>query len=155
MDTIMERTDVVDLLNELIEVSKDGEYGFNECAEHAKSPSTKSALASRAQDCASGAAELQRLVVAYGGEPATSGTTGGAIHRGWVSVRSAMTSKDDLALLQEAERGEDAALKKYRDASAKALPADVQAVVRQQLQGTQANHDQIKALRDSVKATAA
>ena len=155
MDTIMERTDVVDLLNDLIEVSKDGEYGFNECAEHAKSPAIKTALATRARDCASGAAELQRLVVTYGGEAATGGTAGGAIHRGWVSVRSALTSKDDLAVLQEAERGEDAALKKYRDASAKKLPADVQAVVRHQLQGTQANHDQIKALRDSAKAAAA
>ncbi len=155
MDQVMERADVVDLLNDLIEVSKDGEYGFNECAEHAKSPNIKSALTSRARDCASGAAELQRLVTAYGGEAETGGSTSGAMHRGWVSVRSALTSKDDLAVLEEAERGEDQALKKYRDAAAKILPADVQAIVGHQLQGTQSNHDQIKALRDSVKSTAA
>jgi uncharacterized protein (TIGR02284 family) len=94
-------------------------------------------------------------VTLYGGKPETGGTAGGAMHRGWVSVRSALTSKDDLAVLEEAERAEDSALKKYREASAKALPADVQAIVLKQLQGTQRNHDQIKSLRDSVKAAAA
>lgn len=148
----LDRSDVVDVLNDLIEVSKDGEYGFNECAEHAKSPQIKSTMAARARDCASGAAELQRLVASYGGTAETGGSVAGAMHRGWVSVKSAMTSKDDVAVLEEAERGEDQALKKYREASSKNLPADVAAVVAKQLQGAQANHDQIKMLRDTVKA---
>ena len=148
----MENSDVVDVLNDLIEVSKDGEYGFNECAEHAKSATIKTALSSRARDCASGAAELQRLVQAYGGEAETGGSASGALHRGWVSIRSALTSKDDVAVLEEAARGEDAALKKYREAAGKSLPADVKAVIQTQLAGTQANHDQIKMLRDTVKA---
>ncbi len=151
--TATDRSDVVDVLNDLIETCKDGEYGFRECAEHAKSAEIKSTLSARATDCASGAAELQRLVASYGGEAETGGTAAGAMHRGWVSVRSALTSKDDLAVLEEAERGEDAALKKYRDAAGKNLPADVQAVVRRQLDGTQRNHDQIKMLRDRLKAT--
>ena len=152
MDT-MDNSDVVDVLNDLIEVSKDGEYGFKECAEQAKTPAIKSAMSKRASDCASGAAELQRLVASYGGEPETGGSAAGAMHRGWVSIRSALTSKDDVAVLEEAERGEDSALKSYREAAAKTLPADVKAIVQKQLQGTQANHDQIKALRDTVKAT--
>jgi uncharacterized protein (TIGR02284 family) len=111
-------------------------------------------LAARSRDCAAGAAELQRLVASFGGEPEAGGTASGAIHRGWVSVRSVLTSKDDLAVLEEAERGEDSALKKYREAASKTLPADVQAIVRKQLMGAQANHDQIKGLRDAVKAAA-
>ncbi|MGI9024801.1 MAG: PA2169 family four-helix-bundle protein [Burkholderiaceae bacterium] len=151
----MDNSDVVDVLDDLIEVSKDGEYGFTQCAEHAKSPDVKSTLMSRARDCASGAAELQRLVGTLGGDIEESGSAAGAMHRGWVSVKSALTSKDDLAVLEEAERGEDSALKSYRKAAAKDLPADVKAIVQKQLQGAQANHDQIKALRDRVKASAA
>ncbi len=151
----MDDSDVVDVLDDLIEVSKDGEYGFTQCAEHAKSPDVKSTLMSRARDCASGAAELQRLVGTLGGDIEESGSAAGAMHRGWVSVKSALTSKDDLAVLEEAERGEDSALKSYRKAAAKDLPADVKAIVQKQLQGAQANHDQIKALRDRVKASAA
>lgn len=148
----MDNSDVVDELNDLIEVSKDGEYGFTQCAEHAKSPNIKSTLTARARDCASGAAELQTLVASYGGEPEDSGSMAGAAHRGWVAVRAAMTSKDDLAVLEEAERGEDSALKRYREAAGKALPADVKSVVDKQLRGAQANHDQIKALRDTLKS---
>ncbi len=148
----MDNSDVVDELNDLIEVSKDGEYGFTQCAENAKSADIKSTLKSRAGDCASGAAELQRLVVAHGGDAEKGGSTTGAMHRGWVSVKGALSSKDDLAVLEEAERGEDSALKSYRKAAAKDLPADVKAVVQKQLQGAQGNHDQIKALRDRVKA---
>ncbi len=148
----LDRSDVVDVLNDLIEVSKDREYGFNECAEHAESPQSKTTMSARARDCASGAAELQRLVANYGGKAETGGSAAGAMHRGWVSVRSALTSKDDVAVLEEAERGEDSALKKYREAAGKNLPADVAAIVAKQLQGAQANHDQIKMLRDTVKA---
>ena len=150
----MDKSDVTEVLNDLIEVSKDGEYGFRQCADHAKSPTIKSTLAARATSCASGVTELQQLVRAYGGTPADSGTALGAAHRGWVSVRTALTSKDDLATLEEAERGEDSALKKYREAAGKDLPADVKAVVQRQLQGAQTNHDQIKALRDEVKRAA-
>jgi len=146
--------DAVKVLNGLIEVSKDGEYGFKECAEHAKSPDIKSTLATRSRDCASAAGELQRLVATYGGKPEEGGTAGGALHRGWVSVRAALTKKDDLAVLEEAERGEDSALKAYREASSKNLPIDAAAVVRKQLEGAQRNHDQIKSMRDRFKAAA-
>lgn len=152
--TTTDKAEAVKVLNELIEVCKDGEYGFRECAEHAKAPDIKSTLGERARDCASAAAELQRLVATYGGKPEASGTAGGAIHRGWVSLRTALTKKDDQAVLEEAERGEDAALKKYREASSKPLPLDAAALIRKQLEGAQRNHDQIKALRDRVKATA-
>ncbi len=150
--TSTDQSGVVDVLNDLIETCKDGEYGFRECAEHAKTADIKTTLSSRANDCATGAAELQRVVATYGGQAETGGTAGGAVHRGWVSVRAALSAKDDLAVLEEAERGEDAALKKYRDAASKNLPADVQAIVQRQLQGTQRNHDQIKMLRDRLKA---
>lgn len=152
--TTATNSDVVDALNDLIEVSKDGEFGFRECADHARSGDIKSLLSTRSRDCAASATELQGVVTRYGGKPEKSGSATGAMHRGWVSVRAALTSKNDLAVLEEAERGEDAALKKYRAASAKNLPADVQSVIRKQLDGTQRNHDQIKALRDRLKAAA-
>jgi uncharacterized protein (TIGR02284 family) len=150
----IDSSDVVKALNELVEVSKDGEYGFAACAAHARLPDIKSTLSARSRDCASGAAALQWLVASYGGERKDGDSVAGAMHRGWVSVRAALTTKDDLAVLEEAERGEDAALKKYRVASAKTLPTDVRSVVDRQLQGAQRNHDQIKALRDRLKAIA-
>jgi len=64
-----------------------------------------------------------------------------------------ITGKSTEAILNECERGEDAALKSYRSALEKDLPASVRSVLEQQLQGVQRNHDQVKALRDSARAS--
>ena len=150
----MENSRVVEVLNDLIETSKDGQYGFSTCASRVGSASLKQVFEQRAQDCASAAAELQRLVVQYGGKPEDSGTVLGAAHRGWVSVVDAVTGSDDQAVLNECERGEDRALARYRAAlKEEGLPADVQALISRQQQGAQRNHDQVKALRDGYSAT--
>jgi uncharacterized protein (TIGR02284 family) len=149
----MDNTEVVDVLNDLIETSKDGEYGFTTCAERATSVELKQIFLRRASDCASGARDLQALVVQYGGKAEDSGTVAGAVHRGWVSVRDALSGTSDQAILDECERGEDVALSRYRKAMKQAeLPAMVRQVVERQMAGVQVNHDQIKALRDGLRA---
>jgi uncharacterized protein (TIGR02284 family) len=145
----MENSRVVEVLNDLIETSKDGQYGFSTCASRVGSESLKQVFEQRAQDCAKAVAELQALVVQYGGTPEQSGSVAGAVHRGWVSVVDAVTGSDDKAVLNECERGEDAALARYRAALKQdGLPADVLALITRQQQGVQRNHDQVKALRD-------
>jgi uncharacterized protein (TIGR02284 family) len=150
----MSNDDVIDTLNDLIEISKDGEYGFTAAAEHAKAPELRALLAQRAGDCAQGARELQSHVEQLGGKPDTGGSAGGAMHRGWVSVKATLAGHTDLGLLEECERGEDKALARYRDACKEALPPAVLAVVERQRQGVQANHDQIRDLRNRLRETA-
>lgn len=58
----------------------------------------------------------------------------------------------DLTILEECERGEDSALEAYREAIKEPLPADVAAVVQKQYEGVKRNHDQIRSMRDSMKA---
>ncbi|MDQ7986844.1 PA2169 family four-helix-bundle protein [Pseudomonas sp. G34] len=149
----MDNKDVISVLNDLIETSKDGEKGFSECAEDVKEPRLKTFFVQRSQDCASAAAELQQLVRGLGGDPETSSSVSGALHRGWVDLKSMLTGKSEEAILNECERGEDVALKAYRDALQKDLPSNVRVVLEKQMQGVQRNHDQVKALRDSARAS--
>lgn len=144
--------DVVHVLNELIENCKDGEYGFGKCAEHAKSPQLKQSFTSRAAECQTAATELQDLVVRHGGRPEKSGTVAGSVHRGWLALRGTVALNDDLSMLEECERGEDTAIARYRAALKKDLPPTVQAVVQRQAMGAQRNHDEIKRLRDQLRA---
>ncbi|MCW7540245.1 PA2169 family four-helix-bundle protein [Aquabacterium sp. A7-Y] len=144
----MNNDDVIGVLNDLVETSKDGEYGFTSCAEHAKSPELKSFFTARAGECRRGAEELQAQVALLGGKPDTSGTAAGAVHRGWVAVRGVLSGYDDHSMLEECERGEDVAVTKYRAALEKPLPPDLRAIVERQLQGAQRNHNEVKALRD-------
>ncbi|CDZ94278.1 MULTISPECIES: PA2169 family four-helix-bundle protein [Pseudomonadaceae] len=148
----MDTKETISVLNDLIETSKDGEKGFRECAEDLKNPQLKTTMVQRAQDCATAVAELQQLVRSLGGDPETSGSVAGDLHRRWVDLKSLVTGKDDEAILNECERGEDVALKSYRKALDKDLPADIRVVVQRQFQGVQRNHDQVKALRDAERA---
>lgn len=148
----MDTKETISVLNDLIETSKDGEKGFRECAEDLKRADLKTTMMQRSQDCASAVAELQQLVRSLGGDPETSGSVAGDLHRRWVDLKSMVTGKDDKAILNECERGEDVAMKSYRKALDKDLPAEIRVVVQRQFQGVQRNHDQVKALRDAERA---
>ena len=69
-----------------------------------------------------------------------------------VSVKAALSSNDDKAVLEECERGEDAAVARYRKALQSPLPAHVRSIVERQAQGAQRNHDEVRALRDRARA---
>ena len=150
----MDNDDVVDCLNELIETSKDGEYGFKTCAERATSGELKQMFSKRARSCVQAVTELQGLVAQHGGKAEDLGSMAGAMHRGWVSVRDAISGTSDQAVLDECERGEDSALGRYRKALKQDLPPAVRTVVEKQMAGVQANHDEVKRLRDGLKSRA-
>jgi uncharacterized protein (TIGR02284 family) len=148
----MDNSEVISVLNQLIETSKDGEYGFTTCAERATSVDLKKTFSRRAADCATGARELQALVVQQGGKAEDGGTMAGAVRRGWVTVKDVLSGHKDQAVLDECERAEDVALGHYRKALKQELPSAVREVVERQMVGVQSNHDQIKALRDELRA---
>lgn len=146
---------IVNLLNNLIETSKNGEKGFQAAAEDTKSAELKALFQRRAVDCGSGAAELQAVVTQLGGKPEDSGTIAGAVHRGWMNLKQAVAGREDLAILEECERGEDVAKKNYADALKETLPENVRAVVQKQYDGVLRNHDQIRDLRNRHRQTSA
>lgn len=151
-NTSGDNDDVIDVLQNLAECSLDGEYGFRSCAEHAKREDLKSMFLQRADDCRRAAQELNEQIRACGGKVEESGSAMGAMHRGWVAMKSAMTTYDDKAILEEAERGEDNAKARYMKALRSPLPPHVKLVVERQMQGLQRNHDQVKMLRDQFRA---
>ncbi|GAA0769136.1 PA2169 family four-helix-bundle protein [Ideonella azotifigens] len=148
----MDKNDITKTLDRLVETSKDGEFGFQACAEHAKDAALRQSFLTRAADCRQAASELQSVIRTMGETPEDGGTAGGAMHRGWVAVKGTLAGYTDLALLEEAERGEDVALGAYRKALKEDLPADIRMLVQRQADGAQRNHDQIRALRDQARA---
>jgi uncharacterized protein (TIGR02284 family) len=150
----MASKDIVTTLNDLIETCKDSEYGFTACAKHVESTELRNLFTQRAAEAQRAANELQTYVVQYGGEPDKGGSATGALHRGWVAVRGSLVGYSDQAMLEECERGEDAALARYRKAlKSEALPEALRAVIERQCLVVQRQHDEIKALRDHHSAT--
>lgn len=144
--------ETIGVLNDLIETCKDGEKGFKVCAEDVKRPELKALLSDHATECGKAAEELQGIVRRLGGDPEDNTSMAGDMHRRWVDLKSLVSGKDEKAILNECERGEDVAKKSYKQALEQDLPADVRQVVERQYQGVLRNHDQIKALRDAERA---
>ena len=87
-----------------------------------------------------------------GGTPESSGSASGAVHRGWVALKGTLSGYSDLAMLEECERGEDVAKARYKKAIEQDLPANIRMVVIRQQEGALRNHDQIRLMRDRLRA---
>jgi uncharacterized protein (TIGR02284 family) len=150
-----DRATILKVLNNLVEVSRDGEAGFRTCAADSADPALKAYFEECAQRCDRAANLLADEVARRGGDPARTGSVGGAVHRAFLNIKSAIATKNDVAVLDECERGEDYALRAYATALDVDMPADLRIVVEAQYMGVKHNHDRIKALRDERKRMSA
>lgn len=148
----MTNDDVISTLNTLIETCKDGQEGFKDAAEAVDNSEMKTLFYDLSQQRSQFAGELQEEVRRLGGDPETSGSVSGSIHRGWINIKSAVTGGDQTAILNECERGEDVAKDAYKEAMDNNLPADVSQVVSRQYEAVQTAHDRVKALRNQSRA---
>ena len=149
----MEKSELISTLNDLIETCKDGEEGFLACCEGIEDPMLKASFMERSLDCGEAADELQELVLSLGGNPETQSSLAGTLHRRWVDIKAAITGQDEEAVLNECERGEDVAIRSYKNALEKDLPEYVRIIVERQFAGVRANHDEVKLMRDSAAAS--
>lgn len=139
----------VTVLNELIETAVDGENGFRTAAEDMKDSSIKQLFTSYSQQRAGIADELRREVRRLGGDPDKKGHVTGAIHRGWINLKAALTGHDTHAVLSEAERGEDVAKAAFQKALENAdLPIETRQIVERQFMQVKEAHDHVRSLRD-------
>lgn len=146
--------DVISTLNGLIETCKDGQKGFESAAEGIKNTQYKQLFSEYAIQRAQFVNELQAEVGRLGGDPEKAGSVAGALHRGWINIKSVVTGEDEGAILSECERGEDAAVKAYEEALKEGLSADVAPVVERQYHLVRQAHDRIRGLERVKDATA-
>ena len=147
----MQNDNAISVLNNLIETCKDGELGFKTAAEGLKNTAIKSKFLEYSRQRGEMARELQSEVRRLGGDPEKVGSTAGSLHRGWLDIKSAVTGKDDHAIVAEAERGEDVAKSAYEDALKEVLPPSAQTLVQQQAIKVRQAHDAVRDLRDREK----
>lgn len=148
----MTNEEVISTLNGLIETCKDGQDGFKDAAEGVERSDLKSLFYECSQQRSQFVGELQSLVRELGGDPEQSGSFTAALHRGFIDIKSIVTGKDETAILNECERGEDIAKAAFQKAAEQDLPANVKTTVQNQFNTVKTTHDKIRDLRDSAKA---
>ncbi len=143
------REDIIAIMNDLIEISMDGQEGYLRATNGVADPDIKKLFFEYSQQRAQFAGELQGEVHKLGGAPARSGTLRGVIHRGWMNIRSLITGHDEVAILVECERGEEAAMRNYKEALDRELPTGIRQLLRNQYAEICQAHEHIRNLRDN------
>ena len=134
----------VSTLNTLIETCNDGAQGFRTAAQELENSSLKQLFNDYARQRAQFADQLREEVRRLGGTPDEGGSVSGAMHRGWMNIKSAIAGKSDSAIVAEAERGEDVAVKAYEKAIRSDLPPQVRLTVQRQFTEVQSAHDRVR-----------
>lgn len=138
-------------VHHLIERCKDGAKGYKTASEDIEDQDLKDLFLKYAVQRDSMITELQDQMHRLGHTDDESSSIEGTLHRAWIDLKSALTSKDRVRVLEECERGEDYAVKAYEEALQKNLPADLKKVVEQQYRDVKHAHDHIRALRDAAR----
>jgi uncharacterized protein (TIGR02284 family) len=149
-----QQKEIISTINSLIETLKDGQQGFRQAAEGVKDPALKSLFNEYSMQRAKFAGELQAQAVQLGeSDPEQSSSAAGAMHRAWINIKSAVTSQDDHAILSECERGEDSAVKEYKEALEAEISSPVREIISRQYGEVKSAHDRIRDLRDAAKSS--
>ena len=133
---------------DLVETLKDGERGFSSAAEKLRdsdSPEAASTLERLAEQRAAFARDIVSMGHDYGDDVDESGSVAAGLHRGWISLKDALTGDDAGSVLGAAVTGEDHAVSEYEKGLEKDLSAGFRELVTRQ-------HASIVAARDEVKA---
>jgi uncharacterized protein (TIGR02284 family) len=147
-----DQKDAIDIIQNLIETCRDGQNGFRDAAKHTKDSSIREMFNRHSLERAQFAGELEQIAQRLGeADPDRSGSVSAAFHRAWIDFKANVGMGDD-GVVAAAETGEDAAKKAYEAALQSDLPADVRNIVERQAQSVFAAHDQVRNLRDRLKA---
>lgn len=137
---------------ELVETLRDGERGFAQAAERLREsdrPEWAATLQRFSEQRAAFRTEIVDLGHEYHEDVDESGTVAAALHRGWISLKDALTGDDAGAVLDAALTGEDHAVSEYEKALEGDLSAGFRDLVARQHQAVLAARDEVKALRDA------
>lgn len=145
----MEQTVTKNVIEDLIETLEDGRKGFEQAADRLADDGHAS-LASRMREFstqrASFSGELRNLASANSLEISEEGSVGGAMHRGWISLKDALTGDSPGAVLEAVKTGEDHAVEEYDEALDKELDGELLNVIRSQANVVRSARDEVYAL---------
>ncbi len=138
-------------LNTLISTLLDSVEGYTKAAGDIESASLGTIFADRARERREVAARLQAVVAQQGGEPENDTSTMGAIHRTFFDLKTAITGRDNEAIINEVERGEDYLKGKFETAMKNVdLSPAARAAVGLAWTSVRAGHDQMSQLKHQM-----
>ena len=142
-------------LNALIASVIDSVDGYSESAKDVDSPQFSEKFLAWANERREVSEKLRGQVTRLGGKPEDDGTILAAGHRAFVNLKSTVLSRDDKAVVNEVERGEDHLKAKFEAAlKDDNLSPSTREAVQSAWTSVQQGHDEMSRLKDSMERSA-
>jgi len=149
----MDNNDQISTLNSLIETTVDSITGYEDSAQNIDNERLREIFRQRANERQQVVEELRAEVRRLGGTPEDSGTFLGKAHQRFEDLKAAITGRDEKAIINEVERGEDYLKAKFETAlDAGTLTGDSRSVVERAYQSVRAGHDQMSQLKHGMES---
>ncbi len=150
-----EHSESISTLNTLIATTIDSVTGYEDSAANIENQQLAETFRQRASERQQVVQELREEVRRLGGNPEDDGSFLGKAHQRFEDLKAAVTGRDEKAIINEVERGEDYLKEKWQTAlQSGTLKAESHDVVERCYQSVKQGHDQISQLKHGMEASA-
>lgn len=140
---------IVSALSELAMFVKDGKVGYKKAADETKDAKLKGFCMGESEKRAKFLAELNSVITRHGGNPENCDTVKGKLYHQWMDIKSALTGRDDEAIIGSCIYGEEWAIKAYHEAlECKDLTPDVRMLVEKQHEACHTAYSELKKMKE-------
>src|SRR2546430_7163042 len=147
-----DRQNEIPTLNALISTLIDSINGYEDAASHSEAGRLQQMFRERANERQRAVEELRTEVRRLGGEPETGGSFMGKTHQAWLDLKAAITGRDEKAIVNEVERGEDYLKSTWQSAlQSGKLYGPTHDLVERCYQSIKAGHDQMSQLKHGME----
>jgi len=102
-------------LNALLEKNYDAEAGYKTAKDQVENPQLKNFFGKQAEERYNFGHELKAELKSFGKEPDKGTSLKGDAHRAWMNIKSTFSANEADSILEEAVRGEKAAVEEYNE----------------------------------------
>jgi uncharacterized protein (TIGR02284 family) len=149
-----EHKDEISTLNTLIATTIDSVTGYEDSASNIDNERLRETFRQRANERQKVVEDLRAQVRRLGGEPEDSGSFLGKAHQRFEDLKAAITGRDEKAIVNEVERGEDYLKAKFEAALNDGnLTGETRAAVEHCYQSVREGHDQMSHLKHGMEAS--
>jgi uncharacterized protein (TIGR02284 family) len=127
--------------------------GYRDAAENAHNNEFQQLFRRMADDRSRVAEDLRAEVRRLGGNPPDDGSFLGGAHQSFLDLKAAITGRDDKAIINEVERGEDYLKEKFETALNNSdVAPESRSVLERAYQSVREGHDRVRDIKRGLEA---
>lgn len=130
----------------------DSVNGYRDAAQNAEGTKFQEIFRRNADERSRIAEELRAEIRRLGGNAPDDGSFLGATHQRFLDLKAAVTGRDDTAIINEVERGEDYLKEKFEAALGTDIAPETRSIIERAYQSVRSGHDQIRNLKQGLEA---